>query len=106
MSGASQRSQRSQNVAIDLPRVGLSRHRVGEGEPKKLGNPLVESLDLGVISVEESEEGSLGSGGSLDSSESEISSGSSEVSEIPEEFLRSEKSWSVKDASGAEGKRV
>jgi len=88
VSRASQRSQRSQHVAIDLPRVGLSSDGVGEGESKKLGDPLVESLDLSVISIEESEEGSLSSGGSLDSSESEISSGSSEVSKIPEEFLR------------------
>lgn len=87
VSGRAQARKRSKDIAIDLPRVGLSRDWVGEWETKELGDSLVEGLDLLVVAVKEGEERSLSSGRALDASESEISLGSGQVSEIPEKFL-------------------
>jgi hypothetical protein len=87
MSSRSQARHRTQDIAVDLPRVSLPRDGVSERETEELRHSLVERLDLVVVAVEEGEEGSLGSGRALDASEAEVLLGSGEVSEIPEKFL-------------------
>lgn len=44
--GSTEAGKRSEYIGIDLPRVGLSRDRVGIRETEKLGDSLVQRFDL------------------------------------------------------------
>ena len=61
--------ERGQHLGVNLARVGLPRDRIGLGEAERLGHHPVQSLDLGVVAVEELQEAGLSAGRPLDPQE-------------------------------------
>lgn len=87
VNGGSETSQRSQNIGIDLPRVGLSGDRVGVRQTRQLGDPLIERFDLVMVPIKELQEAPLSPRGPLDSSEPDIVPRSLEVPQVPKKLL-------------------
>lgn len=85
--GRSEGSKRSEDITVDLPRVGLTGDWVGVREAEELGDALVEGLNLLMVAVEESEERGLGAGRTLNATEANVLTGTGEVAEVPEKFL-------------------
>ena len=82
-----ERREGGEDIGVNLTRVGLATDGVGVREAKELSDALVESLDLGVVAVEEGKERGLGTGGALDTAEAEVVARTLEVAEVPEELL-------------------
>lgn len=85
--GGSQRSQRTQDINVNLSGVSLASDRVDVLETKQVDHSLVQLLDLVVVTVEKGQERALGTGGTLDTTQTQIVSGSDHVSQIPQQLL-------------------
>jgi hypothetical protein len=90
---------------IDLARVGLGGDRVACGETGLLGDELVKSLDLCVVTVEDLEERGLGTGGSLDTAEAELMTNSLDGAEIHQQILEPD-AGSLSDCGQLSGLQV
>ena len=63
--------QRREHLAIDFPRIGLTRHGIDRVEPHLAGDELIEAADLVVIAVKQGEEAGLRAGGPLGAAEAQ-----------------------------------
>lgn len=75
------------NLEIDLTGVGLGGNGVAASEASLLSDELIESFDLGVVTVEDLEERCLSTSGTLDTTEAELIANSLHGSEIHQQVL-------------------
>jgi len=88
--GGTERGHGHQDIDINLARVGLASDGVVLLESGKLGNALIQILNLLVIALKESQEGTLGTGGAFDTAETEVFASAGQVAQVPEKLLNPE----------------
>ena len=87
LAGGTERAKSVANIDIDLASVGLTGDDESGAEASLLGDELIQSLDLVVVTVEDLEEGSLSTGGTLDTTEAQVITSALKVTQIHQQIL-------------------